>query len=81
MGDMYKFYPKFLSALTYLPWILALRSQPCEMYICGLLKESDICWNLCGRAAADQAVLRLNLPAEPPLKMLPDKAEKGEIGI
>lgn len=41
--------------------------------------ESDISWNLCGRAAAHQAPLRPSVPTEPHLKMPPGKAEKGEM--
>lgn len=51
--------------------ILALDSQSGEVNSCGPLKESDVYWNLCGlAAAADQALLRLDLPTEPQLKML-----------
>lgn len=36
-------------------------------------------WILCGWAAAHQALLRLSAPAETHIKILPGKAEKGEM--
>lgn len=68
------------SANTLFFLILALYPLSAEVYSCGPLKESDVYWNLCGCAAADQAHLRLNLPTEPHLKMLPGRAEKGGDG-
>lgn len=35
------------------------------------LKQSDMSWDLCGRAAAEQALLRWDLSTDPHLQMLP----------
>lgn len=69
---MYELCPQILNSALDLP--------SAEVYSCGLLKKSCVYWDLCGCAAADQALLRLDLPTEPHLKMLPDKAGKKRRG-
>lgn len=67
--------------MSFLIIALSMKDFPSgEVCSIGLLKQSDVCRDLCGRAA-DQALLRLDLLTEPHLEMLPGKAERGQVTV